>query len=92
MSIINVKTEVGIEKINLDTIDFKAYEELLSRISVDTGLPNDAKTLLYSGNINVYDNKISTLDVVKDIDGVRLIRNTDLGGFVESKEVLEISV
>ena len=70
MSIINVKTEVGIEKINLDTIDFKAYEELLSRISVDTGLPNDAKTLLYSGNINVYDNKISTLDVVKDIDGV----------------------
>lgn len=43
-------------------------------------------------NINVYDNKISTLDVVKDIDGVRLIRNTDLGRFVESEEGLEISV
>ncbi len=51
MSTVSVKTEVGIEKINLDTIDLKEYENLLDRISVDTGLQNSAKTLLYSGNI-----------------------------------------
>lgn len=50
---INVKAELGIEEIDLDTIDLAGYEELLSRLSVDTGLPNDAPTLLYSGKISI---------------------------------------
>ena len=41
MSTVNIKTEVGIENINLDTIDMKEYEKILARISVDTGLPNN---------------------------------------------------
>ena len=50
---ISVSVDGGIQIIDLDNIDLEGYNDLLSKLSVETGLPNDAPTLLYSGNINL---------------------------------------
>ncbi len=84
--IINVETVSGLENIDLETINIEGFCKLLSKMSVDLELPYNAKTLLYSG----YVSGTSTLDVVKNIEGVRLIRDTALGKFMESEDAILI--
>jgi len=64
--IISVETALGLEDIDLETINLEGFCKLLSNMSVDLELPYDAKTLLYSGGISGQ----SALDVVKNIEGV----------------------
>lgn len=84
---VNVVTKVGMECIHLDTIDLKGFCELLSRLSVKLDLPDNAPTLLYSGPIV---DGVGALDAVRDVEGVRLIRNTAPGDFMESDEAVLI--
>ena len=75
MEIINVITEDGLEKVKLSEIDLDGFHRLISKMSVELDLPEDAPTLLYSGSLQT----LKSTPVVKNVEGVRLIRNAQLG-------------
>jgi hypothetical protein len=49
-----IETIKGIEHIDLDSVSLIDVSNIISRMSVDAGVDDSAKTILYSGSINGY--------------------------------------
>ena len=79
-----VNTEDGRKEVNLDEVGVEDVNKLIMEISVELDLPEDAKTLLYSGYMRELE--LTTLEIVKEVEGVRLIRNTELAHFLQSND------
>ncbi len=78
----NVKTVSGIIDVDLSKVSLSDVNNIISKISVDAGVSNTAPTVLYSGSLCGY----STNSIVKSMDNVRIIDNTDLGKFLSSSD------
>jgi len=50
--ILSKETLEIINKINMDKIDIKGVKDIISQLSVELDLQDNAKTLLFSGNVN----------------------------------------
>lgn len=74
----NVETVSGMIDVDLSKVSLSNVNNIISRISVDAGVSNTASTVLYSGSLCGY----STNSIVKSMDNVRIIDNTDLGKFL----------
>ena len=73
----NVETVSGIIDVDLSKVSLSDVNNIISKISVDAGVSNTASTVLYSCSLCSY----STNSIVKSMDNVRIIDNTDLGKF-----------
>ena len=79
-----IKLEEGFIEVDLENVSVKDINELISKMSVELEVPNSAKTLLYSGRISELD--IRVLDMLGDVEGVRMIRDTEMGKILEGEE------
>lgn len=66
-----IETIYGIIDVDLNTVSLKDVCKIISEISVDAGVSNNAPTILYSGSLCNY----STNKIVKSMDNVRIIDN-----------------
>lgn len=73
-----IETIKGIINIDLDSVSLNDVSNIISQISVDAGVDDSAKTILYSGSINGY----KTGDIANSLDNVRIIDNTSVGKFL----------
>jgi hypothetical protein len=73
-----IETIDGIIDVDLSKVTLNDVCDIITKISVDAGVSNNAPTVLYSGNINGY----KTNDIAKSLDNARIIDNTKLGKFL----------
>ncbi len=66
-----IETIYGIIDVDLNTVSLKDVCKIISEISVDAGVSNNAPTILYSGSLCNY----STNKIVKSMNNVRIIDN-----------------
>ena len=81
IKIINEIINVDLSKVTLNDVC-----DIIAQISVDAGVSNNAPTVLYSGSLCNY----STNSIVKSLDDVRIIDNTDLGKFLSASDFNEL--
>jgi hypothetical protein len=73
-----LETIDGIINVNLDSVSLKDVSNIISKLSVDAGVKDNATTILYSGSINGY----RTGDIATSLSDVRIIDNTFVGKFL----------
>lgn len=78
----NVEIVSGIIDVDLSKVSLSDINNIISKISVDAGVSNTAPTVLYSGSLCGY----STNSIVKSMDNVRIIDNTDIGKFLSGSD------
>lgn len=59
-----IETINGIINVDLNTVTLNDVSDIISKMSVDAGVPENAVTILYSGNMCGY----STNDIVKELN------------------------
>ena len=81
-----IETINGVIDVDLNKVTLNDVCDIITKISVDAGVSDDAPTVLYSGNVNGY----RTGDIAKSLDNVRIIDNTSLGEFLSDADFDEL--
>ena len=77
-----IETINGIMDVDLSKVTLNDVCDIITKISVDAGVSNNVPTVLYSGSLCNY----STNSIVKSLNDVRIIDNTNLGIFLSSPD------